>query len=102
MVLINLRINGRRTTVRLERAFFEGLRAIADREGKTPQELCELVANTEYAGTLTSALRVFVLTYFRRLSDRRPPVEAPDDRPPPPPLLDPRAGRHQEQSARDR
>lgn len=61
----NLRINGRWTTVRMEPPIMEALRAIALTEAVSIHELCSQIAAGRAAGSLTSALRLFVTNYFR-------------------------------------
>jgi Uncharacterized protein related to arylsulfate sulfotransferase involved in siderophore biosynthesis len=65
---INVRINGRRTTVKLEALFADGLQEIANAQGI---ELDELLSQIERANdsagqpyNLASAARVYVLRWF--------------------------------------
>ena len=61
----NVRIDGRRTSVRLEASMWEALDDICDREGKTVNDICAIVARTQREGGFTSALRVYILIYYR-------------------------------------
>lgn len=64
----NVIIDGKRTSMRLEAAFWDGLVEIARREEVTVGALCTRLAGeleTLSAGSLSSAVRVYVLSYFR-------------------------------------
>ena len=61
----NITIAGRRTSVRLEPAMWEALHDICLREGLTVNEMCSRVAERRHGTSLTAALRVSILTYFR-------------------------------------
>jgi predicted DNA-binding ribbon-helix-helix protein len=58
-------VSGRRTTLILDPAFWSGLGEICAREGMTLNELCTTVDRGRGTASLTSAVRVFVLSYFR-------------------------------------
>lgn len=58
----NVRVNGRRTSVKLEPEFWDALDMLARQSGSSLNELCEAAARLqEPDGTLTSAIRVFVV-----------------------------------------
>lgn len=61
----NVRIEGHRTSVRLEAPMWEALDDICRREGKNLNEICGEVAQKKREGGFTSALRVFILNYYR-------------------------------------
>ncbi len=61
----NVTIGGRRTSVRLEPAMWDALEEICQRENLTPHELCENIDKFRQASSLTAAIRVFVVSYFR-------------------------------------
>ena len=61
----NVTIRNRRTSLRLEPLMWEALYEIAGREGLTIHELCSLVQDRRQESTLTAAIRVFILVYFR-------------------------------------
>lgn len=65
----NLVINGRRTTVSLETAIWDSLTDICRREEISLDELCE--ATVEHSGpiSMSSALRIASLRYFRAMSE---------------------------------
>ena len=74
LVLRNLQLFGRRTSIRLEREMWNGLDEICRREDVSLAVICEILARAPRQSNLTAAIRVFILLYFRGPS--RPP-EAP-------------------------
>ena len=44
---------------------WEALEDICQREGKTVNEICTIVADMRQTGGFTSALRVYILSYYR-------------------------------------
>jgi len=64
LVLRNIKVRGRRTSIRLEPEIWEALVEICRREFCTPNEVCSYVDSLKH-GSLTSSLRVFMLDYFR-------------------------------------
>lgn len=60
LVARNVRINGRRTSMRLEPEFWGALRDVARREGRTVADICSQAAQ-DCPGSVTSAVRVYVL-----------------------------------------
>ncbi len=65
LVSRNVRIAGRRTSVRLEREIWEALVDICQRESATLNQICTHVAASRPDGGFTSNLRVFIMGYFR-------------------------------------
>ncbi len=61
----NIRIEGQRTSMRLESKFWLALGEIAERSGVSVPVLCERILRDEHRGNRTSAIRVFVLNWFR-------------------------------------
>jgi predicted DNA-binding ribbon-helix-helix protein len=61
----NILIDQHRTSMRLEIEMWEALSEIAKREGMSVNQLCSRVGNSRKQSSLTSAMRVFVLAYFR-------------------------------------
>lgn len=61
----SVRVAGRRVRVSLETNVWEGMADIARREGETLDGLCARIDERRGAMALTSAIRVFVLHYFR-------------------------------------
>lgn len=54
-----------RTSMRLEPELWDALAEICRRERTTPSELCRRIEKMGLKGGRTSAMRVFVLQYFR-------------------------------------
>lgn len=61
----NIRIEGQRTSMRLESKFWLALAEIAERSGVSVPGLCERILRDAHRGNRTSAIRVFVLNWFR-------------------------------------
>lgn len=61
----NVRIEGHRTSVRLERDMWEALEDICERQGLGLNEMCTLVGRAHRSGGFTSSLRVFIMNYYR-------------------------------------
>jgi len=64
----NVTINGRRTSLRLEQASWEALGDICQCEGLTLHELCSLIENRREGASRTSAVRAFVVSYYRAVA----------------------------------
>ncbi|MBI1245536.1 MAG: hypothetical protein GC202_11065 [Alphaproteobacteria bacterium] len=67
----NVRIRGMRTSMRLEGFFWLALRDIAKRAGISVPALCERILRENHRGNRTSAVRVFVLNWFREARAQR-------------------------------
>lgn len=68
----NIIVDGRRTSVRLEPAMWEALKDIAAWEQKSANEIISTIARRRmHSGSLTSAIRIFVMAYFRARSQLR-------------------------------
>ena len=61
----NVTIGRRRTSIRLEPAMWDALEEICQRENLTPHEVCGNIDNFRHASSLTAAIRVFSVKYFR-------------------------------------
>ena len=61
----NVTVAGRRTSIRLEPAMWQALGEISAREGKTMHELVTQIERGRAQSSLTAAIRVFLLDYFR-------------------------------------
>lgn len=61
----NVFIGRHRTSVRLEPVMWDALAEICRREEVTLHEICGLIDSRRQASSLTAAIRVFTLTYFR-------------------------------------
>ena len=69
LVSRNITVNGRRTSVRLEPEMWQALREIAKRERCTIHDICTLISMRKNSKTsLTAAIRVFLMLYFRAAS----------------------------------
>ncbi|MEQ8332161.1 ribbon-helix-helix domain-containing protein [Nisaea sp.] len=65
----NVTIGHRRTSVSLEAQVWNGLSDICKRESIGIDALCTMVADRRQESSMSSALRVFLLTYFRLVVD---------------------------------
>jgi predicted DNA-binding ribbon-helix-helix protein len=62
----NVIVNGRRTSVRLEKEMWIAIKEIARREGCTVHVLCSEVSARKRSDTsLTAAIRVFIMAYYQ-------------------------------------
>ena len=61
----NVTVSGRRTSMRLEPAMWDALRAIARREGRSLHEICTMINDRRRESSLTAAIRVFTMAYYR-------------------------------------
>ncbi len=71
-------IAGHKTSVSLEDAFWKGLKEIADDRNVTLSDLCSSIDTDRHQGNLSSAIRLFVLDYYR--NHAVPTREAPVSR----------------------
>lgn len=62
----NVRIQGRRTSVRLEPEFWEGLNELLARENVSLDEFCDHVNARKGEASFSSTMRSQILGYFRR------------------------------------
>jgi predicted DNA-binding ribbon-helix-helix protein len=69
----NVTVDGHRTSVRLEPALWDAFDEICRRERKSARTVCSEIGRRQREGGFTSALRVYILDYFRALAeeDRR-------------------------------
>ena len=58
-------IEGHKTSVSLEDAFWKGLKEIAENQSQTLSEIVSAIDTDRHRGNLSSAIRVFVLHHFR-------------------------------------
>jgi len=70
LVARNIRVSGRRTSVRLEPSMWEALQEVAAREGKPINELVTQIDERRAESTLTAAIRVYLLGYYRTAAAR--------------------------------
>lgn len=62
-------IAGHKTSVSLEDAFWQGLKEIAARRDMTLSDLVATIDTGRHQGNLSSAIRLFVLDFYRAQSD---------------------------------
>jgi len=73
-------IAGHKTSVSLEDAFWKGLKEIASERDMTLSELVAAIDSERQHGNLSSAIRLFVLDFYRnQLSDHKAAREGPRD-----------------------
>jgi predicted DNA-binding ribbon-helix-helix protein len=65
LVLGNVVVAGHRTSVRLEPAIWDALQDILQREAKTLNQLVTEIDRARTASSLTAAIRVFIVRYYR-------------------------------------
>lgn len=70
-------IDGHKTSVSLENAFWRDLKEIAQTQQSTLSKLVAMIDRRRQHGNLSSAIRLFVLDYFRSRANHA----APDTRP---------------------
>jgi predicted DNA-binding ribbon-helix-helix protein len=61
----NVTIGRRRTSLRLEPAMWDALEEICRREEMSQHELCAMIDERRRTSSLTAAIRVFIVNYFR-------------------------------------
>ena len=69
--LRNVVVNGHRTSMRLESAMWSALEDIAMRESMRVREIVSLIDHRRAESSLTAAVRVFCVEYFRTEPERR-------------------------------
>jgi predicted DNA-binding ribbon-helix-helix protein len=65
MVLRNVRVRGRRTSLRLEQPMWDALEEIAVRERRSINDICSTIDERRCDSGLTGAVRVYIMSYFR-------------------------------------
>ncbi len=61
----NVTIAGHRTSVRLEPAMWSALREVCERERMSIHDVVTAIARERAESSITSAIRVYLLTYFQ-------------------------------------
>src|SRR5690606_29968228 len=64
----NVVVKGHRTSMRLEPPMWDALEEVCRRQSRSISELCSMIEDRRCQSSLTSAVRVFVVTYFRTLA----------------------------------
>src|SRR3954468_5095499 len=72
----SVRIEGRRTSMRLERQFWDALKEVAERERSDIGDICTRIARDARHTNLSSAVRVAMMAYYRDLAIGHPPTKA--------------------------
>lgn len=65
LVIHNIVVGGRRTSVRLEPMMWEALQEISRRLEMTIHDLVTSIDNYRTASTLTAAIRVYIVDFYR-------------------------------------
>jgi predicted DNA-binding ribbon-helix-helix protein len=71
-------VGGHKTSISLEDAFWDHLREIAHEQGWTLSKLIAEIDGSRQYSNLSSAIRVFVLEYFREKTNFRQQPVLPD------------------------
>jgi predicted DNA-binding ribbon-helix-helix protein len=69
LVIRNVVVAGRRTSVRLEPTMWEALTEIARRRGQSVHQLVTEIDRDRIASSLTAAIRVYIVDYYRAAAD---------------------------------
>jgi len=72
----NVMVGSRRTSMRLEPEMWDALSEIAQRENITIHQLCSRVSTVRRQSSLTSAMRVVIVEYFRVLATQATPPKS--------------------------
>ena len=67
LVTRNIMVANRRTSVRLEPELWDAFYLICDRKGVTVNQVCTRLQQSKTIGSLTSALRVFIVISLQEL-----------------------------------
>lgn len=67
----NVTINGRRTSLRLERVIWDAIGDICEKEGLTIHELITLIDHRRNKISRTSAVRMVIVTYLHDLATEK-------------------------------
>ena len=62
----NVRVQGRRTSVRLEPEFWAGLNELLEEEKVSLDQFCDFVQRRKGQASFSSTMRAQILEYFRR------------------------------------
>jgi predicted DNA-binding ribbon-helix-helix protein len=69
-------IDGHKTSVSLEEAFWNGMKEISGLRNMTLSELVGEIDNNRQQGNLSSAIRLFVLDYFKNRTNGATPLDS--------------------------
>ena len=65
LICRNVRVAGRRTSIKLEADMWEALQEICERSGRSLHEVCTEAYRRRDSSNFTSAVRLFILDYYR-------------------------------------
>lgn len=65
LVCRNVKVSGRRTSLRMEPYIWDSLKEICEREGLTLNDICTQIDERRGEANLTASIRVFIVSYFR-------------------------------------
>lgn len=65
LICRNVRISGRRTSIKLEADMWEALFEICENSGRNLHDICTEVHQRRGSSNFTSAMRLFILDYYR-------------------------------------
>jgi predicted DNA-binding ribbon-helix-helix protein len=68
LVIHNVVVAGRRTSVRLEPVMWEALQDIARRQERTVHDLVTQIDRERTASSLTAAIRVYIVGFYRSVA----------------------------------
>src|SRR5262249_1590331 len=71
LTLHNIRVNGRRTSVRLEPVMWDALKDVAQRKDMTINELASEIEGSFIGLNLTSAIRSYLIQFYIDFANRR-------------------------------
>lgn len=66
----NVRIENRRTSVKMEREMWDALAEICERTQRSPHDICDEVRRGSDGENFTSLLRVYILSWYRNQVSR--------------------------------
>ncbi len=66
LVCRNVKVSGRRTSLRMEPYIWDSLQDICEREGLSLNALCTEIDQRRGSANLTASIRVFIVSYFRK------------------------------------
>lgn len=65
LVCRNVKVSGRRTSLRMEPYIWDSLKEICERERLTLNEICTEIDQRRGDANLTASIRVFIVSYYR-------------------------------------
>ena len=71
LVIRNIVVAGHRTSVRLEPVMWEALHDIARRQKRTLNDLVTEIDLSRTASSMTAAIRVYIVDFYRKAADVR-------------------------------